>query len=169
MQLMLSTFRLTLTAFLAASIVAAISPSARAETIYLRNGTQVTGHISREDATSFSVDVGSGRRKISKSDVDVLPGPDPIITFLTGIMVAGGGHIYTAQYDRAALYFTLGVIFGAAGYFATRQIHPSSPSAAVVAGIGAYFFPTIVGAFDAVGNAQRINAEPRYHVDYSAQ
>lgn len=158
--------RTVTSAALAAGLVLAAPGAALAETIYLKDGTQVTGRIVKEDATSFNVETTTGRRKVPKSDVEQLPGPDPMVTFLTGIMISGGGHIYTGQYDRAALYLVLGLAAGGAGYFATRQIHPSSPSAAVVAGIAAYYFPALVGAFDALGNANRINEQPRYHVEY---
>ena len=142
---------------------------AMAETVYLKNGTQVSGHIVKEDTTSFSIETGTGRRRIDKKDVEQLPNSDPIVTFMTGLMISGGGHLTTGQYDRAALYLVLGVAAGAAGYFVTRQIHPSSPSAAVVAGIGAYYFPALVGAFDAAGAAAKMADTPRYHVDYGSQ
>lgn len=158
--------RRSLAALLAVGLLLPALP-ASAETIYLKNGTQVTGRIVKEDATSFNVETGTGRRKVAKTDVELLPGPDPIVTFLTGIMISGGGELYTGQYDRAALYLVLGAGAGAVGYYATTKIHPSSPSAAVVAAIIAYYFPALVGAFDAVGNANRINEQPRYHVDYS--
>jgi hypothetical protein len=142
---------------------------ANAETIFLKNGTQLTGKIVKEDANTFSIDTPDGRRKVAKGDVEVLPTPDPVVTFLVGLLFSGGGHVYVGQYDRAGLFLTLGVAAGAAGYLVTRQIRPSSPSTAAVAGVAAYAFPALVGAFDALGAAQRQSAQPRYHVDYESR
>ncbi|MDB5095809.1 MAG: hypothetical protein JWM80_230 [Cyanobacteria bacterium RYN_339] len=145
------------------------APAASAETIYLRNGTHVTGKITREDKAAFTVDTSTGRRKIPKADVELLPTPDPVITFLVGLLLAGGGQVYINQYDRALIFAALGGGAAAAGWFATRQIRPTSPSTAAVTAIVCYEIPALIGAFDAFGNAGRMSAEPRYHVEYDAQ
>jgi len=106
---------------------------------------------------------------VAKDDVEVLPAPDPIITFLIGILLAGGGEVYVNQYDRALMYAALGGGFATAGWFATRQIRPTSPSTAAVTAIVCYEIPAIIGAFDAMSTASRLGAQPRYHVDYDGQ
>jgi hypothetical protein len=145
------------------------APAARAETIYLKNGTHVQGKIVKEDDKSFTVETGSGRRKIDKKTVEVLPAPDPLITFMIGVLLAGGGQVYTNQFDRAGIYMLLGGGAAAAGWFATRQIRPTSPSTAAVTAIVCYEIPALIGAFDAYGNAARQAEQPRYHVEYDAQ
>jgi hypothetical protein len=129
----------------------------------------VQGKIVREDAKSFTVDTGGARRKINKVEVEVLPSPDPIITFLIGMLLSGGGQVYIGQYDKAGIYALLGGGAAAAGWFATRQIRPTSPSTAAVTAIVCYEIPALIGAFDAYASAARLGEQPRYHVEYDGQ
>lgn len=140
---------------------------AAAETVYLKNGTQVSGTITKEDAETLVVETKEGRRKLPKADIDVYPVPDPAIALATGLMLSGGGHVYSGIYDRAALFFGLSAVGGAAGYFAARQIRPTSPSTAAVTAIIAYGIPMLVGAYDGFRLSEQLKSKPKYRIDYS--
>jgi hypothetical protein len=146
---------------------AAFSPAAPAlaETIHLKNGTQVTGKIVKEDAKTFSVDTPDGRRKIPKEDVAVRPAPDPLVAAVVGL-VPGAGLFYTGDLYRGAFFLGTSGAVGAAVYLATRQIRPSSPSTAAVAAIVGAEVVGLLGAWDAFNHAHALAAETRYHIDY---
>lgn len=151
---------------------AALSPvlvaaPASAETLYLKNGTQVSGTITKEDAETFVVETRAGRRKIAKQEMEVVSVSDPTIAGLTGLLLSGAGHAYLGAYDRAALYFGLSAAGGAAGYFAAQQIRPTSPSTAAVTAIVVYALPMLVGAFDAHQYAAEQTGKARYKIDYT--
>jgi hypothetical protein len=139
----------------------------QAETIHLKNGARVSGKIVKEDAEQFTVQTPDGRRKVLKKDVETLPAPNPSIALMTGVLVAGGGHIYLGVFDRAALYFGLGAASGAIGYFATRAIRPSSVATAAVVGLVTYSFPMGIGAWDAYQRAQQQAQTPKFRIDYT--
>lgn len=142
---------------------------ASAETIYLKNGTQITGTITKEDSENFTVETGQGRRKVPKKEIEVLPSPDPNVALVTGLIVSGGGHFYDGVYDRGAVFFLLGLATGAGGYFTAKALRPTSPSTAVASAILSYAIPMLVGAFDARTTAEQMNVLVRYHIDYSQQ
>lgn len=158
--------RLLVTLTLGLGLTTAAMPAA-AETVYLKNGTQVSGSITKEDAETLVVETREGRRKVPKGDIDVYPTPDPAIALATGLMLSGGGHVYSGIYDRAALFFGLSAVGGAAGYFAARQIRPTSPSTAAVTAIVAYGIPMLVGAYDGFRLSEQLKSKPKYKIDYS--
>lgn len=150
-------------------LVAWPAAPACAETLYLKNGTQVLGRITKEDAESFTVETGGGRRRLLKRELEALPIPDPSVAMLLGLAVPGAGHLYGNQFDRAALFAALAAGSGTAGFFAMRQIRPSSIPTAVVTGIVAAYLVGVVGAFDALGAIQATGGTPRYRIDYQEQ
>jgi hypothetical protein len=139
---------------------------ALAETVYMKNGTRVEGKIVKEDADTFTVETRDGRRKLSKKDIETLPKPEPFIALMTGLLLPGGGQLYTRQLDKAAMYLGLSVVSGAIGWFAASQIRYNSPSTNAVTALVMLEIPTVIGAFDAAGSAEQIRSQTRYHIDY---
>lgn len=148
------------------TLLAGAALPAAAETIYLKNGTRVQGKILKEDAETFQVETKEGRRKIAKKDIELLPKPEPFIALMTGVLIPGGGQVYTGEYPRAAFYFGLGALSGVVGYVAASQIRYNSPSTNAVSAIVMMMIPGVIGAFDAAGSAERLRAMNRYHIDY---
>lgn len=142
---------------------------ASAETLYLKNGTQVVGRITKEDGESFTVEAQGGRRRLLKRDLEALPVPDPSVALMLGLAVPGAGHLYANRFDRAALFIALAGGGGAAGFFAMRQIRPSSVPTAVVTGVVVAYIIGVVGAFDALGVLQASGGTPRFRIDYDQQ
>lgn len=151
------------------TLLAMTALPALAETIHLKNGTRVQGKILKEDAETFHVETKDGRRKIAKQDIETLPKPEPFIALMTGVLIPGGGQVYTGEYPRAAFYFGLGAVSGAVGYMAASQIRYNSPSTNAVTAIVMMMIPGVIGAFDAASSAERLRAMTRYHIDYDAQ
>lgn len=153
-------------ALVACLAVALLAPApALAETIHLKNGTQVKGKIVKEDAKTFSIETPDGRRKIAKDDVAVRPAPDPVVAAVVSIL-PGAGLVYTGDYPKAAFFLGAGAAAGAITYFATRQIRPSSLSTAAVAGIVGGEVVALLGAIEAVNQAVAQGAQTRYKIDY---
>lgn len=140
---------------------------AAAETIYMKDGTQVSGTITKEDATTFTVETSNGRRKVEKKDVEAYPPPDPNVATVTGLLLAGGGHFYEGVYDRGGVFLGLSVLAGVGGYFAAQALRPTSPSTAIASAIFSYALPMLVGAYDARVTAEKMDQVPRYHIDYT--
>ena len=138
---------------------------ALAETIHLKNGTQVAGKIVKEDAKTFSIETPDGRRKIAKEDVAVRPAPDPMVAIVIGL-VPGAGLAYTGDYARGAFFLGTGGLVGTAAYFAARQIRPTSPSTAAVSAIVGAEVVALLGAWEAYHHAVAQGAQPRYKIDY---
>lgn len=151
-------------AVLAAALLAPAAP-AMAETIHLKNGTQVKGKIVKEDAKTFSIETPDGRRKIAKEDVAVRPSPDPVVAAVVSIL-PGAGLVYTGDLPKAAFFLGAGGAAGAITYFATRQIRPSSLSTAAVAGLVGFEVVAMLGAVEAVNQAHAQGSQTRYKIDY---
>lgn len=155
-------------AFFAALVAVALvvpAGAACAETIHLKNGTQVKGKIVKEDAKTFSIETPEGRRKINKDDVAVRPAPDPLVAAVVSVL-PGAGLIYTGDLPRGAFFFGTSGAVGAATFFATRQIRPSSMSTAVVAGIVGAEIVAMLGAVEAYNHAVSQGTRTRYEIDY---
>ncbi len=139
--------------------------AALAETIHLKNGTQVKGKIVKEDAKTFSIETPDGRRKINKEDVAVRPTPDPIVAAIVSVL-PGAGLIYTGDLPRGAFFLGASGAVGAAAYFITRQIRPSSLSTAAVAGAVGAEVVAMLGAVEAYNHAVSQGSQTRYKIDY---
>jgi hypothetical protein len=139
-----------------------------AETIHMKNGTQVVGTITKEDAEFFTVETKEGRRKLAKKDVETYPPADPNVALATGVLVPGGGQFYQGDLQRGLLFLGIAALTATAGYLAARQIRPSSPSAAAVTAIVLYEIPAIAGAVDARNAAQNKASQPHFRIDYES-
>jgi hypothetical protein len=148
------------------ALLGAGAPAALAETVYMKNGLQVQGKIVKEDAETFTVETKDGRRKLAKKDIETLAKPEPFIALMTGLILPGGGQLYTGQLNKAALYFGLSAVSAAVGWVAASQIRYNSPSTNAVTAIVMLEIPGIIGAFDAAGSAEGMRALTRYHIDY---
>lgn len=148
-----------------AALVLAPLP-AGAETLYLKNGTQVKGKIVKEDLKSFSVDTPDGRRKILKEELEVLSTADPVVTAVLGL-VPGAGHIYLGDFPRAGLFLGLGAGAGFGAFKVAEQIRPLSPSTHTVAAIVAIEVIALLGGWDALQQALEQRQRVRYRVDYA--
>jgi RNase P/RNase MRP subunit p29 len=149
-----------------ASLLVGAALPAVAETIHLKNGTRVEGRIIKEDAENFQVETKDGRRKIPKKDIETLPRPEPFIALMTGLIIPGGGQIYTGEFQRAGFYFGLGAVSAAVGWVAASQIRYNSPSTNAVTAVVMMLVPGVIGAFDAAGSAERMRTQTRYRIDY---
>ena len=155
-------------AFLATSVGLALAlpaGAAAAETIHLKNGTQVQGKIVKEDAKTFSVETPDGRRKINKADVAIRPAPDPLVAAVVGL-VPGAGLLYTGDLPRSAFFLGTSAAVGTAAYFAARQIRPTSPSTAAVSAIVGAEVVALLGAWEAYQHAAGLATQTRYLIDY---
>jgi hypothetical protein len=148
------------------AVALAAAPSALAETVYMKNGVQVQGKIVKEDAETFTLETKEGRRKLAKKDIETLPRPEPFIALMTGLILPGGGQLYTGQLNKAALYLGLSAVSAAVGWVAASQIRYNSPSTNAVTAIVMLEIPGIIGAFDAAGSAEGMRALTRFHIDY---
>ena len=157
--------RLLATPLLACALVAGLAAPGAAETIHLKNGTLIKGKIVKEDARTFSVETPDGRRKIAKADVEVAPTPDPVVAAILGL-VPGAGLVYVGEPLRGAFFAGLGGAAGVAGYFAARQIRPTSPSTAMVTAIVAAEVVGLLGAWEATSLASSQSGQVRYRIDY---
>lgn len=138
---------------------------ALAETIHLKNGTQIRGKIVKEDAKSFSVELTDSRRRVLKAEIETLTPPDPMVALVIGL-VPGAGHIYVGDYARGAFFLGTSAVLGGGTYLAASRIRPSSPSTWAVAAIVAAEVPAILGAFDAYNQAAQLAITSRYRIDY---
>lgn len=152
-------------ALLVACALVVPAGSALAETIHLKNGTQVKGKIVKEDARTFSIETPDGRRKINKEDVAVRPTPDPFVAAVISVL-PGAGLIYTGDLPRGAFFFGASGAVGAAAYFATRQIRPSSLSTAAVAAVVGAEVVAMLGGAEAFNHAVSQGTQTRYKIDY---
>lgn len=142
---------------------------ASAETLFLKNGTQVTGKILKEDADVFVVENKDGRRKIAKADLEVLTPASPAVAATTGALIAGGGQFYQSEWTKGALFLGAAVLVGSMAYVASRQIRlTAAPGTyAVSAGIG-YALPSLIGAVEAYRTAVDGQGKVRYRIEYGA-
>lgn len=153
--------------FAFAAAVALVPLQASAETLYLKNGTQVKGKIVKEDAKSFSVQESGNVRKVPKEDLEVLSTADPVITAVLGL-VPGVGHVYVGDYPKAALFMVLGGGAGFGTYKVVEQIRgTASPSTLMASAIAAGAVVALLGDWDAVQQALEQRQRVRYHVDYA--
>ena len=150
-----------------AALVALVPLQASAETLYLKNGTQVKGKIVKEDAKAFSVQSPDGIRKVQKEELEVLSTADPAITAVLGLL-PGVGHLYVGDYPRAVFFALAGAGAGFGAYRAVEQIRgTASPSTLMVSAIAAGGVIALLGDWDAVQQALEQRQRVRYRVDYA--
>ncbi len=140
--------------------------TASAETVYLKNGTVVKGRIVKEDDTSFAIETQDGRRKVAKSEVELLPAVDPNLALLSGLLFSGAGHVYADAWGRGAFFLGLSAIAGGAGYLVARQGFPNSTASQVLGAALGYGVGTVMGALDARALADAQSKLVRYRVSY---
>ncbi|MEB3328887.1 MAG: hypothetical protein VKQ33_06610 [Candidatus Sericytochromatia bacterium] len=143
-------------------------PPALAETVFKRDGTQVRGKIVKEDDATLVVETPSGKRKVPKKDIELLPPVSPEMAFLSGIPVAGGGYLYLGKLDKFLLYLGLGVAAGGITAGTLKLIRPvtTKEPQMTVAFLLAYAVPMLLGALESQGAARAKLASPRFHIEY---
>lgn len=158
-------------ALVAASAAVLLSSApALAETIYLKNGTRVSGAIVKESEEQFTVQTSEGAKKtVLKTDIMYRPLPSTAMALATGLLIPGAGQVYATISDdnsglaRGALFFAMAAAGGGAGYLAARQWDPGYIPASLVIGIGV---PTLLGAVDALWLAENVRNHRKYKIDY---
>ena len=150
----------------------ALAPAALADTIYMRDGAQLSGTILQETETQFVILETSGKKvSVNKQDIDFYPRPNPMMAFIVGLLMPGAGHIYNALYnrpggfERAALFFGIGAVgAGASAAYAIKFATPATAPFIIGTAVG---IPTLIGAIDAFNVANDFDTRIRYRIDYS--
>lgn len=153
----------------------AFAPPAAAEIIYLKNGTQIKGKITKQDEENFEVLTQQGPIKIAKHRVAQEDLPIPIVAAGLGIGFPGAGQAYVGRWDKAAFYlFITSITFGTAfvvGMFSFNgsiQVNDGSKVVfPVVTAVTTAAIPLALGSYDAFLEASRQNAEPKFKIQYN--
>lgn len=146
---------------------AADADPARAETIHLRNGTLIRGKITKQDELNLEVETLEGKKKVLKQNVANLDIPDPFVSLLLGATLPGVGNAYTRRWDKAIFYFAVTAVSFAAGFAIVHfGAQPSTTGPSVLGGSAGAALPWAIGAWEAYTEANQLNAEPKFWIDY---
>lgn len=151
------------------------TPPAAAEVIYLKNGTQVKGKITKQDEETFDVLTQQGPMKIAKHRVALEDMPIPVVAAGLGIGFPGAGQAYVGRWDKAAFYiFITSITFGTALVVGMYSFNggitvsdASKMTFPVVTAVTTAAIPLALGSYDAFLEATRQNAEPKFKIQYN--
>ncbi len=157
------------------SVMPVLTPPAAAELIFLKNGTQVKGKITKQDEETFEILTQQGPLKIAKHRVAIEDLPLPVVAAGLGIGFPGAGQAYVGRWDKAAFYFFItSVTFGTAfivGMFSFNGGLTAKTASAmtmpVVTAVTTAAIPLALGSYDAFLEALRKNAEPKFKIEYN--
>ncbi|MBU6427933.1 MAG: hypothetical protein KGR26_02890 [Cyanobacteria bacterium REEB65] len=140
---------------------------ARADTVYLKDGTKVEGTIVKQDAAGFQVQVAAGVVKVPAALVAHREAPQPAVALVLGLGLPGAGNAYCGNLGKAAFYLGLTALSFGLSFGLVRFAQGSAQLVVpLVTGVGTAVVPWGVGAFEAYKEAERADAEPRFKIDY---